>query len=332
MVQLLIPTNSADGTSDSLVRLLKQRNISFLRWNVDLWRHYEIRVTSAIFSITDPTGRNINLADGKSFLLWRKPFTSQMNFDDLPIAVDDQEVARAQMGQWLQAVVVRMMSDGRVRLIEPYADRRLPKLFQLHEARRYFAVPPYLFSISGQPDTFGPMMIAKPLGDPSVGGENIFYTHRVNGGDLFRPYPWFVQEALVDGTDVTCVYVNGRSHFFECDFARGDNAIDWRTEINTVGQSSWHPLQSANVDLWSENVMAYMKHLGLHYGRLDFIRQGDRMFFLECNSNGQFGWLDEPETLPLHNEFLDAALDPRTRVSWYCQQPGSAWVADHAGN
>lgn len=323
MFQFLILTNSADGTCDSLVRLLKQRNIAFFRWNVDLWQHYEINTTPLDFTVTDPTGRTIHLADHELFLLWRKPFTAQMRFDDLPLTADDQTVARAQIGQWMQAVVAHMMYEGRVRLIEPSADRRVPKLFQLYAARHYFAVPRSLFSISNQPENFGPIMITKPLGDPSVGAENIFYTCRVHGDELFQPYPWFVQEALVEGADVTCVYINGRSHFFECDFARSENAIDWRVEINTPNQSSWHPLQCAQLDAWADNVAAYMQHLGLFYGRLDFIRQDDRLFFLECNTNGQFGWLDTPETLWLHNEFLDAALDPHTQISWYRQQPGS---------
>lgn len=312
--KLLILTNSADGTCDSLVYLLKQRNLLFFRWNIDLWQNYEISVTPTSFTLTDPTGRKINLGDRNLFLLWRKPFINLMNFDELSVAVEDQNLARDQVRQWLHSVVARMMRDGRVRLVEPYADQRLPKLFQLHEAKHFFYVPQSLFSIDEKPKMFGPMMITKPLGDPSVGDGNIFYTNFINGDDLSRPYPWFVQEALVGGSDITCVYINGRSHFFECDFARSEIAIDWRTEINTESQSSWHPLLSDKIGSWSHDVSSFMTHLGLHYGRLDFILQGDRLFFLECNSNGQFGWLDETGSLPIHSEFLDAALDSRTQV------------------
>jgi hypothetical protein len=315
MIKFLILTNSADNTSDTLVRLLKHRNIAFFRWNIDLWQQYEIQVSQEIFSVTDPIGHRVSLTDSNLFLLWRKPFVSQMTFENMPIELENYDFARAQIGQWLQAVVAKMTSDGRVRLIEPYGDRRLPKLFQLLEASAYFAIPSYLFSVKTPPDDFGPMMITKPLGDPGVGPENIFYTTYVNGDNLFRPYPWFVQEAIVKGTDVTCVYMNGRCHFFECDFVRSDDSIDWRTEINTINQSSWHQLKSIKIASWSESVERYMARLGLHYGRLDFICQNDDIYFLECNSNGQFGWLDDPETVSLHHEFLDAALDSTTEVS-----------------
>jgi hypothetical protein len=313
VTRLLILTNSADGTCDALVRLLNCRNIPLFRWNVDLWRDYQIRTTSERIEISDPTGRHIDLGDPEVVLLWRKPFADLMEFDGLPIAPEDQEAALGQIAQWLRAVVARMMLERRVRLVEPYADQRLPKLFQIQEARRFFLVPKSLFSTVQGPESFGPMMIVKPLGDSKVGVENIFYTKYIDGRELFRPYPWFVQEALVGGHDITCVYINGRSHFFECDFTRDENAIDWRTEINTPDQSAWHRLRGARADEWSNSVKAYMKHSRLHYGRLDFIRRDEELFFLECNTNGQFGWLDE-DPLCLHTAFLDAALDPNTVI------------------
>jgi hypothetical protein len=90
------------------------------------------------------------------------------------------------MTQWLRAAVARMMYHGRVRLIEPYADQRL-KLLQLQEARHFFRVPQSLFNTHVGPEGFGPEVITKPLGNPQIGQENIFYTRRVNSGDLFRP-------------------------------------------------------------------------------------------------------------------------------------------------
>ena len=280
-----------------------------------MWCHYETCFNGTGFVFSDPTGRVADAASPEVLLLWRKPFTDLMNFDDLPLQWADHEQARVQMRQWLQAVVALMKPQGRVRLIEPYADRRLPKLYQLYEARHFFAVPRSHFGVSARPTDLGPRIVVKPLGDPSVGQEDIFYTRRVDGDALFRPYPWFVQEALVEGHDITCVHIRGRNHFYECEFKRGETAIDWRVEINTAGQSSWHALKNSRLMVSEDVVNQYMKRLDLHYGRLDFILHRDTLFFLECNSNGQFGWLDEPDTLALHREFLNAALDPASAVN-----------------
>ena len=54
----------------------------------------------------------------------------------------------------------------------------------------------------------------------------------------------------------------------------------------------------------------------LHYGRLDFIvDEAGHFEFLEVNSNGQFGWLDDPQTGWLHERILDAVLDARTTIA-----------------
>jgi hypothetical protein len=312
---LLIPTNSVDGTCDGLMQIARETGLPVFRWNIDLWQHYETSFDGKHFYLSDPTGRKIDATADEVFLLWRKPFTDLMNFDGLPLVAADQAQAKAQVGQWLQALVALMKPQRRVRLVEPYADRRLPKLYQLWQAREFFAVPPSHFSMREMPTAFGPEMITKPLGDPSVGEQNIFYTRRVDGTQLFRPYPWFMQQALIGGQDITCAYIAGRSHFYVCDYPRDADAMDWRVEINTEQQSGWRALEHPRRAEWEAAVHGYMQRTGLHYGRLDFILRDDTLYFLECNSNGQFGWLDDMETLALHREFLAAACNPATVVA-----------------
>jgi hypothetical protein len=313
MTTFFIPTNSVDGTCDALIPLLAEKNVGLFRWNVDLWRSYEIVSTQQGMAVTDPMGKSVDLSSPEILMLWRKPLTDLMGFD-AALSEPDQDQARAQVGQWLQAVVAFMLSAGRVRLIEPYADRRLPKLFQLIEAHEFLEVPKSLFSVQKSPPEFGSMLVTKPLGNPEVGKGNILYTNYLNAKDLIRPYPWFVQEALLEGTDVTCVHIMGRNYFYESDFVRNKTAIDWRTEINTETQSDWHILEFPHIDSLSNAVCALMRRMKLHYGRLDFIRQKDKLFFLECNTNGQFGWLDDPRTWNLHRRFVDAALSTQARV------------------
>jgi hypothetical protein len=314
MTTVLIPTNSVDGTCDGLIKIAGETGLKVFRWNIDLWQHYETQFDGQHFIFADPTGRAIDATDDEVVLLWRKPFTELMRFDDMPLCPADEEVAKTQMGQWLQAVVALMKAQGRVRLIEPYADRRLPKLYQLWLAREFFAVPASLFSVSAHVDKVGTQIITKPLGNPGVGEHNIFYTRHVDADQLVRPYPWFVQAALIGGHDVTCVYILGQSHLFVCDYARDEEAIDWRVEINTKNQSIWHKLSHSKTIEWEEAINLYMVRSGLYYGRLDFIIKNDTLWFLECNSNGQFGWLDDMDTLTLHRKFLAAALNPDSVV------------------
>ena len=51
------------------------------------------------------------------------------------------------------------------------------------------------------------------------------------------------------------------------------------------------------------------------YNQIDFIIGGSEPQFLEVNPEGQFGWLDDENGLPLHNEVADAILDPDSVVT-----------------
>jgi hypothetical protein len=314
MKTFFIPTNSVDGTTDALLQIAAETGVSLFRWNIDLWQDYEICFDGEHFRFSDPLGRTVDVLGDDVFLLWRKPFTSLMNFDELSLESADREQARVQVGQCLQAVVALMRPLRRVRLVEPYADRRLPKLCQLRLAREFFAVPTSLFSVRDFSMPFGFSVVAKPLGDPSVGESRIFYTRPVDPDCLFRPFPWFLQQALIGGQDITCAYILGQSHFYVCDYKRDASAIDWRVEINTESPSVWQKCDHPDRLEWESAVNRYMFKVGLHFGRLDFILQGDVLYFLECNTNGQFGWLDDFETLGLHREFLAAACNPAAVV------------------
>lgn len=314
MKTIVIFTNSIDGTSDSLISLLEEISIEYFRWNIDLWQNYDISYSEKNCYISDPVGRIVDLLNPGVFLLWRKPYTNLMDFKGLSLNQDDIHQAQSQMGQWMRAVVAMMTSQRRIRLIEPYADRRIPKLFQLYEAKRFFDVPHSVFSCSSKVEEFGPKIIAKFLGDPSLNDKKILFTKYVEEKNLFRPFPWFVQEALIGGSDVTCVHILGKNYFYECNFSRNEKNVDWRTEINSECQSSWHKLNYSGLAELNNSVNSFMKELKLHYGRLDFIRKEDGIKFLECNTNGQFGWLDDHTDLILHREFLNAVLNQESQI------------------
>lgn len=315
MEKILILTNSMDGTADSLISISDDFEVEIFRWNIDLWRDYDVTVSGSEFSFTDPVGRSVDVLDSRVSLVWRKPFTDLMSFDNMHLDPADQDMARKQVGQLVQSVVAVMKPESRVRLVEPYADRRLPKLYQISEAQKFFSVPPSLFSFKQKSHELGLDIVAKPLGDPSTGEGNIFFTKLVDDSALLRPYPWFLQTAIIGGTDVTCVHILGKNYFFSCDYNRNKSSIDWRVEINTESQSEWRALENPKIPEWSEAVNGYMRKVGLHYGRLDFLLKEETLWFLECNSNGQFGWLDDFEDLPLHREFMRAALSKISSIS-----------------
>ena len=212
----------------------------------------------------------------------------------------------------IKAVIHSIMAITRNKknhFIDPLDEHRLPKLKQLNIAKNYFEILPYEFSILKKKNFFKES-VTKPLNNSEVGNK-ILFTTKVNQNDLTRPYPWFIQKAILNGKDVTCVYINNNIYFFYCKYKRGGKNIDWRIEINTKSQSKWLPLVDKNLKQLKSKVGKLMKKFKLNYGRLDFIEQNGKYYFLEVNPNGQFGWLDlidNNEKFLLHNKFVNAFL------------------------
>lgn len=303
MSKLFFITNSVDGTADRLISICQASGIDYFRWNVDLWDDYQLSVSLDGSRIASRRGV-LNLLSDDYILLWRKPFLDLIEDVD-GIGEDNLRYLRRQIYGWRQYILALSLEKKSVRLVDPLAESRWPKLLQLRLASKYFKVPSYLF---GTHDIYPqPRAVVKSLDDPSVSANTVLYTALVDPNKLHRPFPWFMQHPLIGGQDVTCVYINGSCNFYCCFFKRDDENIDWRVEINSPQQSSWRKLEHPDVEKWGSCVRSFMDECRLFYGRLDFILISDELYFLECNVNGQFGWLDDDSGV-LHRAFLDAAL------------------------
>jgi len=284
--------------------LLKDADVPTFRWNVDLWEHYEVRIENDRCEFVDPTGRSVDLYNDDVFLLWRKPFVELALDHDKRLSSDNLEFAKSELRQILLLVDAVFSVRQRTVFIEPYADRRLPKLLQLKIASEFFDVPSYAFSV--RENVLDDPVVIKALGNPQV-GRKIFYTTKPSSSaSLLRPFPWFSQQAILGGSDITCVYLDGDVNFFQCEFIRNPTSVDWRREIGSETQSLWNPVHLGNeID---ELTKRLMRKFDLAFGRLDFIKHGEKLYFLECNSNGQFGWLDNSE-LRLHRRFAALVIE-----------------------
>lgn len=303
MKKLFIISNSIDSTSDVLISLCNKYNVEHFRWNIDLWQSYQITVSSTESKI-EINSRSIDILNDDYVTIWRKPFINLADIS-VPIPSTEKKFIQEQFNSWLQYLCSIFRKRNALRLVEPLGDRILPKLTQLSIAKKYFKVPEYCFSTKSS-ILESTEIITKPLGDPTISDGKILYTTKVKKQDLFYPYPWFTQSGIIGGSDVTCVHILGRNYFFKSEFQRSANNLDWRTEINSENQSRWVVFETIHLEILNEATNQFMNDCGLKYGRLDFILSDDELFFLECNPNGQFGWLDHPVNLSLHKSFFDA--------------------------
>ena len=304
-MEVLILTNSFDGSSDIISQILIEKKIKFLRWNIDLWDNYEIIFDENNFTISDPLNNTIS-SNNSLKVLWRKPFTNYINNNPKhKISESDLTFAGSEIKSVIHSII-SLNRESRKNFIDPIDEIKLPKLKQLKIAKKYFEILPYEFSIIKSHLSIKDA-ITKPLGNSEV-GKKILYTTKINQRDVLRPYPWFFQKAISKGKDVTAVFIDGEVFFYYCEFRRNEQSIDWRVEINKEDQAKWVLLKHNKLNELKEKTKSLMREFGLNYGRLDFIEENDIFYFLECNANGQFGWLDDKKTLYLHKKFVEAFL------------------------
>jgi len=294
---LLIITNSYDGTTDLLIPRLPADSV--FRLNCDLLESYAIEVANDHFSITDETGRHIT-SDRIQKLYYRKPWID--SHDSQTTSTQASRFVHEELRYLITEIVNLLLINGKIVLVEPYAERRCGKLIQLMVAKEYFATPSWWVTHNTAPRASTVPKIVKTLSGEQVLNGQVLYTTKVDTLRLNPSYPWFVQDYVNAVKDLTIVFCRGKCFAFVLDRTFVEQSPDWREFISEA--QTWTPYNLPQSLLTS--ICNYMGHLRLHYGRLDFLMTAENeAMFCEVNPNGQYAWLD----LEGRNGLLDCIVN-----------------------
>ena len=293
---LLIFTNSYDGTTDLLIHRLPAN--SFFRVNCDLLDSYKVEVNTDGFVFEDSLGRRITSHQVKK-LYYRKLW---MDLSDEESESDSSERFRkAELRYLIGEIISFLWIKGKIVLVEPYAERRCGKLIQLMIAKNYFSVPDWNFNYRTVLRKSEKGQIVKSLSGRQVSKGKVLYTTQINTEQLDPACPWFIQDYVDAVKDLTVVYCRGSIFAYSLCRTFVKDSADWREFISEKQIWTCFDLPT----LLGKNIKAYMKHLKLHYGRLDFLLTSDDQYlFCEINPNGQYAWLD----LEGNNGLLDCVV------------------------
>lgn len=287
---LLVVSNSYDTTADLLVHRLGPDKV--FRFNFDIWSDYTIEITLSGFRIVDPVGRSAD-SENIAKVLWRKPWSrgpyrpTSLTDED---RYYDQEVWYA-----VRDIVNLLWRDGKIVLVEPYAERRAGKFVQMRIAAKHLRVPPFQFRLR-RPSVFADpqMVVVKSLTSETVGPleeRELLFTTKVDDSALSPDCPWMVQTYVDADKDVTVAFVYDRLFAFELDRTSfRELTTDWRETPTDREGSEWRPHHLP--DDVSRSIFAFMHEMGLQFGRLDFLKSSNDYYFLEVNTNGEWAWLD----------------------------------------
>ncbi len=306
---LLLITNSYDTTADLLVRRLGPQKV--FRFNFDIWSDYAFEITPARFRIVDPTGRSAE-SDTVAKALWRKPW-SRVPFR--PSSTTDEERYYDQEVWYAVRDIVNLLwLDEKIVLVEPFAERRAGKFIQLRIAEKHLQVPSYQFRMR-LPTVFhnSESIVVKSLTTEPVGPvekRELLFTTRVNDRELSTECPWMAQRYIHAEKDVTVAFVYDRLFAFELDRSSfREQTADWREMPTDWERAKWR--LHALPDSVAHGIFGFMKELGLHFGRLDFLLGPEGYHFLEVNSNGEWAWLDTDGQFGLLRKVAEE-VDPDT--------------------
>jgi ATP-grasp ribosomal peptide maturase len=157
-------------------------------------------------------------------------------------------------------------------------------------------------------------VVYKPLSATNIvtaDDVRLIYTSRVCGKDLdeidVSLTMNLLQEWVPKRHDVRVTVVGHRLFGVAIHAGSPDAYIDWRADYDSLG---YEPI--AVPDHVSQGISAYMNRFGLMYGAFDFAITEECWYFLECNANGQFGWLEAETGLPITPAMADLLIGETT--------------------
>jgi glutathione synthase/RimK-type ligase-like ATP-grasp enzyme len=106
-----------------------------------------------------------------------------------------------------------------------------------------------------------------------------------------NPYPGLWQPYLSKAREWRITVVAGK--FFDAAIYTTKNAKDdWR--VHQLDKRKVRFKSETFPDIQKKKCLRYLKKMGLKFGAFDFVEDEDgKITFLECNSNGQYGWLED---------------------------------------
>lgn len=174
-LKTLIITNFRDVTMDRVIGRIGPSRI--FRFNLDLWKEYEITIKSGGFTICNPAGHRITSGQVAK-CLWRKPMLER-DLEFIPLEEGDFH-SDSELWYVTRKLKNLLWRSGKLVLIEPESANRVGKFVQLEIGKEFFSIPSYEFFCS--PRNLAPsetVRIVKSLSGARVTKDTYLWTTKV---------------------------------------------------------------------------------------------------------------------------------------------------------
>lgn len=309
---VLIISTALDAATDAVAKELTRRNVPIVRFDTEKYP-FDSTLTYKIGKYEEPT---LKLGDQREFRsIWYRrvrPPAHPDGMDEGHFTFSEKESRYALIGSILalSRVLPTMSCPASVWAAEH-------KPYQLAIANQCgLSIPDTLISnLPSEAESFfnqySPNVVAKPVRTgylEDADGPKAIYTSKVEESHMrqisrLSVSPATFQAQINKQSDIRVTIV-GEKVFCAEILSQTDNdaSVDWRRTSNPNLPHKHHDLPGT-VEL---HLLQYMKRLGLEYGAIDLVLDGEgNYYFLEVNPGGQWLWLDRILQLGITESIAD---------------------------
>ena len=293
---LLIVTNSTDATADFAESQFAAQQLPYRRIDTDEYPHRVRLTVSPDGAVLETDRQRLDLSEVRA-VWWRRPIPPQIHGRDHAVALWAAEEARLALDGALRSVSAHWVNH-------PDANRvAQDKIAQLRRAAQLgFAVPDWVLTnstgvasefLAGHADG----VVAKPLGAGRLDDRRTFWTSKIDGADarLLGAEPYLLQRFVSRRADVRVTVVGEEVFAVSIDASVHPEAdVDWRR----AGRRAHHEVLDLD-EATRRFCLVLAESFGLSFAALDFAFDGEQLWFLEVNPNGQWAWLEVATGVPI---------------------------------
>jgi len=300
MKSILVITSSFDKTVDYLID--KYSTTKFIRLNVDELDKYKISVTSNlqyIVSLKSSEYEISNLFESVHSIYYRKLF--------LPSLENYDNKYHTYMQKEIYSFIVGMVDSFRGKILTaPSILRKVEnKIFQLKVSTDLgFLLPNSLISNDAfQANKLNlSKIIAKPLSTGKLTTSTAVHSNIVtnNISDISLS-PTYFQDYIEKDYELRITVVEDT---FYCVKIIADNQVDWR---DSEDKNLYELIDTPEVV--KKECLDFLRACDLDFGAFDYIVSDGKYYFLECNPNGQWLWLEMKLGLDISKSIVEYLND-----------------------
>jgi len=309
---ILVLTNENDRTADRVIAELRRRvhpvcrfDLSDFPCRLSVTGHFDSGA-GWLGTIRTEDGL-IELGDVKA-IYYRRPtafsFPDGIAGSDLVFATAE---ARRGLGGLLLSVPVRWVNHP-----SKVADAEFKPIQLTVAAQCGLAVPRTVLTNEPQVAreffrSSDSTILYKPLSAANIvtpHGVALVFTSRIRVDDIndddFSVTMNLIQEWVPKRFDSRVTVFGDRVFGVAIHAETADAQLDWRIDYSALRYEPVTVPESI-----ADATVAYLERFGLLYGAFDFAVTDDEWYFLECNANGQYGWIEAETGLPMTEALVD---------------------------